>query len=168
MALHGSFHLVLIPCAALSVCLLPVLPASSWSCLLCSPSNQFFDRRSKLHTCLTTAVLCCCAVLGTPRSEVECCKDQDYYPKETEEASTPSITPLTAGKVGTCDWDADLFTEKECATPSADSANPDTPCGFIELANGAFQIGTAWATWYVSTAGFCLVLVHIFWVQRSP
>jgi hypothetical protein len=79
---------------------------------------------------------------------VECCNDQDYYPKETAEDSTTLTSSSIVGKVGTCDWDADLFTEKECATPTDTS----TTCGLIELENGAFQIGTAWATWCVSTA----------------
>jgi hypothetical protein len=79
---------------------------------------------------------------------VECCNDQDYYPKETAEGSTTRTSSSTVGKVGTCDWDADLFTAEPC-TPGPEGE----PCGWIPLENGAYQIGTAWATWYVSTAG---------------
>jgi hypothetical protein len=82
---------------------------------------------------------------------VECCKDSDYYPKDPAESTGTITAPTSIGKVGTCDWDADIFkasTESCTNSVTINGEELDLPCGWVPLENGAYQIGTAWATWY--------------------
>lgn len=65
------------------------------------------------------------------RSELACCDKSDYgyYGNEYYEGGNDdSVSFEYAANVGTCTWDADVYTEG------------------IELENGAVKLGTAWAT----------------------
>jgi hypothetical protein len=94
------------------------------------------------------------------RSDLVCCDKPKSYgygyegPEDQEHDDMMALTPSL--KIGSCDWDMDIYRcETPIVVPDADNGRRRAPLppnqgGCTEsilMENGAYKVGTAWATW---------------------
>jgi len=105
------------------------------------PSIQACDPDTGCGTCETHLI---------GQSDVICCDHNDYdYEQSSSAGFADVVTPLL--KVGTCDWDIDIY--KCGADSTVDNSNADAWVDCVQpitMDNGASKVGTAWGTCYLN------------------
>lgn len=103
-----------------------------WQPLPCPSSDLLVD----------IAALLLCLTLPIPRSDLSCCgeKHSPYYGEDDGDSGFGSGLLSPTLKIGTCDWDVNLYRDR--AQPADTSFN----------GNEAKKLGSAWATCYLTAA----------------